>query len=50
MFTTNNKATTQTFEDKVRQYAALFDGTEKDFSEVEAIFDNLPQRICEYNQ
>ena len=41
MCTTTNKATTQTFEDKVHQYAALFDGTKKDFSEVEAIFDNL---------
>ena len=40
--TTTNKATTQTFEDKVRQYAALFDGTKKDFSEVEsALFDDL---------
>ena len=38
---TTKKATTQTFEDKVRQYAALFDGTKKDFSEVEAIFDDL---------
>ena len=38
---TTNKATTQTFEDKVRQYLALFDGTKKDFSEVEAIFDDL---------
>lgn len=41
MCTTTNNATTQTFEDKIRQYAALFDGTKKDFSEVEAIFDNL---------
>ena len=43
MCTTTNKATTtQTFEDKVRQYAALFDGTKKDFSEVEsALFDDL---------
>ena len=41
MCTTTNKATTQTFEDKVRQYAAIFNGTKKDFSEVEAIFDNL---------
>ena len=41
MCTTTNKATTQTFEDKVRQYGALFDGTKKDFSEVEAIFDDL---------
>jgi len=38
---TTTKATTQTFEGKVRQYAALFDGTKKDFSEVEAIFDDL---------
>ena len=38
---TTKKATTQTFEDKVRQYLALFDGTKKDFSEVEAIFDDL---------
>ena len=38
---TTKKATTQTFEDKVRQYGALFDGTKKDFSEVETIFDNL---------
>ena len=38
---TTKKATTQTFEDKVRQYAALFDGTKKDLSEVEAIFDDL---------
>ena len=41
MCTTKNKATTQTFEDKVCQYATIFDGTMKDFSEVEAIFDNL---------
>ena len=43
MCTTTNKAktTTQTFEDKVRQYAALFDGTKKDFSEVESAFDDL---------
>ena len=43
MCATTNKATatTQTFEDKVRQYGALFDGTKKDFSEVETIFDNL---------
>ena len=40
--TTINKATTtQTFEDKVRQYAAFFDGTKKDFSEVESTFDDL---------
>ena len=39
--TTTVASSTQTFEDKVRQYAALFDGTKKDFSEVEAIFDNL---------
>src|SRR5210317_225419 len=40
--TTNKATTTQTFEDKVRQYAAIFDGTEKDFSEVEsALFDDL---------
>jgi hypothetical protein len=45
--TTNAKAkataTTKhtTFEDKIRQYAALFDGSEKDFSVVEAMFNNL---------
>ena len=39
--TTTVASSTQTFEDKVRQYAALFDGTKKDFSEVEVIFDNL---------
>ena len=38
---TNKATTTQTFEAKVRQYGALFDGTKKDFSEVETIFDNL---------
>ena len=37
--TTINKATTtQTFEDKVRQYAAFFDGAKKDF---ESAFDDL---------
>ena len=39
--TTTVASSTQTFEDKVRQYAALFDGTKKDFSEIEAILDNL---------
>jgi hypothetical protein len=39
--TTTVASSTQTFEHKVRQYAAIFDGTKKDFSEVEAIFDNL---------
>ena len=39
--TTTVASSTQTFEDKVRQYAAIFDGTKKDFSEVEAIFDNF---------
>ena len=33
--------TKPTFEDKIRQYAALFDGTEKDFSAVETTFNNL---------
>jgi hypothetical protein len=39
--TTTVASSTQTFEHKVRQYAAIFDGTKKDFSEVEAIFYNL---------
>lgn len=39
--TTKKSTKTQTFEDKIRQYAALFDGTKKDFSEAEAIFDDL---------
>ncbi len=42
MCTITNQATaTQTLEDKVRQYAVLFDGTKKDFSEVESAFDDL---------
>jgi hypothetical protein len=43
--TTNANATTITkptsFEDKIRQYAALFDGSEKDFSGAETMFNNL---------
>lgn len=35
----SSKATT--FEDKVRQYASLFDGNKKDFSEVESMFNDL---------
>ena len=34
-----SKATT--FEDKIRQYASLFDGTKKDFSDVESMFIDL---------
>ena len=34
-----SKATT--FEDKIRQYASLFDGTKKDFSGVESLFNDL---------
>ena len=34
-----SKATT--FEDKIRQYASLFDGTKKDFSDVESMFNDL---------
>jgi predicted transcriptional regulator len=44
--TTKKATTTQTFEDKVRQYAAFFDGSKKDFSEVEAIFDDLLHDDC----
>jgi len=41
--TNNANATTKptTFEDKIRQYAALFDGSEKDFCEVESTFNGL---------
>ena len=37
------KATSEatTFEDKIRQYASLFDGTKKDFSGVESLFNDL---------
>jgi hypothetical protein len=41
----NAKATATTkhttFEGKIRQYAALFDGSEKDFSVLKAMFNNL---------
>jgi len=37
--TTTTKRTT--FKQKVRQYAAFFDGSDKDFSDVESAFDDL---------
>ena len=35
------KTTTKTVEDKIRQYAALFNGTERDFSVAEPIFNDV---------
>ena len=37
----NTLKSTALMEDKIRQYTSLFDGTKKDFSDVESVFNDL---------